>query len=158
MFAAAGILHPIGSGFLQSVPELVRAIAHLQEKCPELQQVVIKLNEAFSGEGNAVLDLRPLRPFSSLHAPDHLQRIENSPEEMAFQAPNETWVSYRQRFNTLDGIVEAFVAGNVKQSPSVQGCITPKGSVEIVSTHEPLLKPFIAKPSAFSILRCPPLA
>lgn len=139
LFAAAGILHPIGSGFLQSVPELVRAIAQLQEKCPELQRVVVKLNEAFSGEGNALLDLRPLQPLSSPHTPDHLQQIENSLEGMAFQAPNETWASYRQRFRALGGIVEAFVEGTVKRSPSVQGCITPKGSVEIVSTHEQLL-------------------
>ncbi len=139
LFAAAGIPHPIGSGFLQSVPELVRAIAHLQEKCPDLQRVIVKLNEAFSGEGNALLDLRPLQPLGSPDAPEHLQRIENSLEGMAFQAPNETWVSYRQRFRDLGGIVEAFVEGTVKRSPSVQGCITPKGSVEIVSTHEQLL-------------------
>ncbi|WNC85982.1 peptide ligase PGM1-related protein [Thermosynechococcus sp. QKsg1] len=139
LFAAAGIPHPMGSGFLQGVPELVRAIAHLQEKSPELQRVVVKLNEAFSGEGNALLDLRPLRPLGSPHTPDHLQRIENSLEEMVFQAPNETWLSYRQRFMDLGGIVEAFVEGAVKRSPSVQGCITPKGSVEIVSTHEQLL-------------------
>ncbi|MFN4195917.1 MAG: carboxylate-amine ligase, partial [Thermosynechococcus sp.] len=72
LFAAAGIPHPIGSGFLQSVPELVRAIAHLQEQCPELQRVVVKLNEAFSGEGNALLDLRPLQPLDSPHTPEHL--------------------------------------------------------------------------------------
>ncbi|WP_309738004.1 peptide ligase PGM1-related protein, partial [Chamaesiphon sp. OTE_20_metabat_361] len=36
-------------------------------------------------------------------------------------------------------IVEAFIEGENKQSPSVQGCITPLGTVEILSTHDQIL-------------------
>ncbi|WP_448527167.1 peptide ligase PGM1-related protein [Parathermosynechococcus lividus] len=139
LFAAAGIPHPVGSGFLATVSELVQAIAHLQAKYPHLHRLVVKLNEAFSGEGNALLDLTQVRPTTSPTDPAHLQRLENSLADMRFQAPNETWDSYRQRFITLGGIVEAFIDGSQKRSPSVQGRITPDGRVEIISTHEQLL-------------------
>ena len=39
----------------------------------------------------------------------------------------------------LGAIVEAFIEGEEKRSPSVQGYISPGGTVEILSTHDQIL-------------------
>jgi hypothetical protein len=43
------------------------------------------------------------------------------------------------KFREMGGIVEAFVEGDVKESPSVQCRIEPDGSYHVVSTHDQVL-------------------
>ncbi|MDS3860242.1 peptide ligase PGM1-related protein [Thermosynechococcaceae cyanobacterium BACA0444] len=139
LFAEAGIPHPDGSGLVQSETELAGEIVHLWRRNPNLHRVVVKLNEAFSGEGNALLDLRPLSEIQSWPEPSQVIAITQALSQMQFQAPQETWASYRDRFAELGGIVECFLEGKTKQSPSVQGQITPIGQVELISTHDQIL-------------------
>lgn len=134
LFAEAKIPHPDGSALIQTETGLAEEILKLWQRNPGLERVVVKLNEAFSGEGNALLDLRPIA-----QAPDKLTAISQSLSQMQFQAPQEHWDSYRARFAELGGIVECFIEGNNKQSPSVQGQVTPVGQVEIISTHDQIL-------------------
>jgi hypothetical protein len=58
---------------------------------------------------------------------------------MRFQAKLETWDNFSGRIPELGAIAEAFVEGEIKRSPSVQGRITPTGEVEILSTHDQIL-------------------
>ncbi|MDG2990026.1 peptide ligase PGM1-related protein [Candidatus Synechococcus calcipolaris G9] len=141
LFAAAHIPHPDGSGLVYTVENLVTAIAQLWSRHPHLERMVVKLNEAFSGEGNALLDLRPLRDFApgTRSQADQAQAITTALEALDFQAPNQTWDSYRQRLEVIGAIVESFIEGKDKRSPSVQGCITPNGDVDIISTHDQIL-------------------
>jgi hypothetical protein len=60
-------------------------------------------------------------------------------EHLSFQAQSETWENFASRVPELGAIVEAFIEGEEKRSPSVQGYITPKGEVEILSTHDQIL-------------------
>lgn len=141
LFAAAAIPHPDGSDLVHNVEGLVAAISQVWERHPQQERLVVKLNEAFSGEGNALLDLRPLNhvaPGRSSTA-EQAQSLETALADMNFQAPNEIWMTYRQRLEAIGAIVECFIEGNDKRSPSVQGCITPKGDVEIISTHDQIL-------------------
>ncbi len=39
----------------------------------------------------------------------------------------------------MGGIIEEFLEGEMKMSPSVQCVISPTGAIEIVSTHDQLL-------------------
>ena len=57
----------------------------------------------------------------------------------AFKPQQETWENFSGRIPELGAIVEAFVEGEIKRSPSVQGRITPTGEVEILSTHDQIL-------------------
>ncbi|MEI2750240.1 MAG: hypothetical protein V9E88_15955 [Ferruginibacter sp.] len=43
---------------------------------------------------------------------------------------------FLEKFQEMGGIVEAFVDGTVKASPSVQCRINPFGEVDIISTHD----------------------
>jgi hypothetical protein len=103
--------------------------------------MVIKLNEGFSGEGNALLDLRQIMDFAPGKA-DHIHRVAAISDRflhLRFQSLQETWANFSQRIPELGAIVEAFIEGEIKNSPSVQGRITPNGEVEIISTHDQIL-------------------
>ncbi|WP_311133776.1 MULTISPECIES: hypothetical protein [unclassified Synechococcus] len=60
LFRRCAVPHPPGSGLVHTLDALTEATATLWEDQPSLERVVVKLNEGFSGEGNAPLDLRPL--------------------------------------------------------------------------------------------------
>jgi len=133
IFQECAVPHPDGSELVHSVDALAEATRSLKQRHPQLQRCVVKLNEGFSGEGNAILDLRNLNAKPS-HAEIH-RRFHT----MRFQGGGETWVNFRQRIPELGAIVEAFVEGEIKRSPSVQGRITPQGKVDILSTHDQIL-------------------
>ncbi len=141
IFAEAGIPHPDGSYTVTNVADLVQELFNLWHRQPDLKRIVVKLNEGFSGEGNALLDLRPIQDY----APDQGDRLETinvltkQLASMKFQGVGETWETFSARIPELGAIVEAFVEGEIKRSPSVQGYIRPSGEVEIVSTHDQIL-------------------
>ncbi|MGF1478682.1 MAG: peptide ligase PGM1-related protein [Cyanophyceae cyanobacterium] len=140
IFAECQITHPDGSPEVNSVDELLVAATELWERQPQLQRLVIKLNESFSGEGNAILDLRPLQHLAPPQASscDRKVGIAQRLDHLSFQSSYETWANYSSRIPELGAIVEAFVEGE-KRSPSVQGYISPTGTVHILSTHDQIL-------------------
>ncbi|MBE9006800.1 carboxylate-amine ligase [Fortiea sp. LEGE XX443] len=141
IFAESGVPHPDGSERVWNSRDLAAAASDLWERQPTLQRMVVKLNEGISGEGNALLDLRPIMNLAPGQA-EHEERvaaISASFATMRFQAKQETWANFSGRITELGAIVEAFVEGEIKRSPSVQGRITPTGEVEILSTHDQIL-------------------
>ncbi|MGA1475558.1 MAG: peptide ligase PGM1-related protein, partial [Prochlorothrix sp.] len=141
LFAQQGIPHPPGTDQVWTAADLAAAAADLWEQQPQLQRMVIKLNEGFSGEGNALLDLRPLADVAPGRV-SHRQRaaaLANQFGSLRFQAAGETWDNFGERLTEMGAIAEAFVEGEVKRSPSVQGYISPGGSVEVLSTHDQVL-------------------
>lgn len=141
IFAECGVPHPDGSELVWTADDLAIAAAELWERQPQLQRMVIKLNEGFSGEGNAILDLRALRavtPGRVSHA-SRVAAIRENFKCLSFQARGETWTHFSPRIAEMGAIAEAFIEGKVKRSPSVQGYIIPDGEVEILSTHDQIL-------------------
>ena len=61
VFREAGVELPAGFEDLNSEADIVEALLALQRRKPGLRRAVIKLNESFSGEGNAVCTL-PAEP------------------------------------------------------------------------------------------------
>ncbi len=141
IFAECGVPHPDGSDTVWNAKDLAVAAAQLWTRQPELQRMVVKLNEGFSGEGNALLDLRPLKSAAQGNASqaERVAAISDRFPHLSFQAKSETWENFESRIPELGVIVEAFVEGEEKRSPSVQGRITPDGEVEILSTHDQIL-------------------
>ncbi|MEO1339989.1 MAG: carboxylate-amine ligase, partial [Cyanobacteria bacterium J06635_13] len=137
IFAEAGIAHPDGSYTVRNVEDLLEELWQLWQRQPSLQRIVVKLNEGFSGEGNALLDLRPIAEFSPQKQDTASTKTALSKQlkNMSFQGAGETWSTFSARIPELGAIVEAFIEGKIKRSPSVQGYIRPSGEVEIVSTH-----------------------
>ncbi|MGK7955958.1 MAG: peptide ligase PGM1-related protein [Crocosphaera sp.] len=141
IFSDCLIPHPDGSQLVKNVDNLVLETYNLWQRNPHLQRIVVKLNEGFSGEGNAVLDLDIIKKKMD-NSSDQIETkkiIENSLNQLSFQSKDETWDNFSSRIPELGAIVEAFIEGQEKRSPSVQGYITPNGEVSIVSTHDQIL-------------------
>ncbi len=141
IFAECGLPLPDGSELTHDVAELSEVTAALWERQPDLKQIVIKLNEGFSGEGNALLSLKALAEVSPGKA-GHEERvgaIRSALPRLRFQCNSESWASFERKIEELGAIAEAFIEGEEKYSPSVQGRVTPKGEVEILSTHDQVL-------------------
>ncbi|MBF2021783.1 MAG: carboxylate-amine ligase [Hydrococcus sp. C42_A2020_068] len=141
IFAECEIPHPDGSPCVMTVDDLVIEAVRLWERQPQLKRMVVKLNEGFSGEGNAVLDLRPIQHVAPGRATqaERIVVLREHLENLSFQAKDETWATFSSRLPELGAIVEAFIEGEEKRSPSVQGYIDPTGKVEILSTHDQIL-------------------
>lgn len=135
IFARAGVSTPPGAEDLKSYDEIVQAVAALKEQYPDLEKAVIKLNEGFSGEGNAIIGypagLNKNEMFEWLQ--HHLYK------EMVPVAKDLSVETFLKKFKLMEGIVEAFIEGEQKVSPSVQCKIDPLGNIEIVSTHDQVL-------------------
>jgi hypothetical protein len=125
---------PFGYEDLADAEDVAQTLAELKAKKPDLRKAIVKLNEGFSGEGNAVLDLGDAPIDSSL-----CSWIRARLPNLDFEAAGMTWDLYRQKLQSMGGIVEEFIPGAVKRSPSVQFRIDPLRRIEAVSTHDQVL-------------------
>ncbi len=111
---------------LYTLEDIEHAIEAIRARSPHADAVVIKLNNGFSGQGNAIVELdgrtAPL-PSSTT----------------TFCASEETWPDYEAKIGAEGAIVEELVRDEPMVSPSVQLRITPGGESEVVSTHDQIL-------------------
>ena len=135
----AGIPVPYGFENLKTKEDIVTSLDRLWVHEPEIKRAVVKLNDGFSGKGNAIFDYRPiLRSFTDDQA-QRRQTIENHLPNLKFEAKNETWDHFEQQFAKLEGVVETFVEGDVKYSPSVQARVNAIGQPQVISTHDQIM-------------------
>ena len=134
LFSSCGVPHPSGTRLSTNLDDLAEATAELWEAHPELRKVVVKLNQGFSGEGNAPLDLEALG-LAQLGGADRRRRLRAAMELLPM--PTRRW---RPTLADQGALVEAWLEGGDElRSPSVQGTIRPGGGVEVLSTHEQIL-------------------
>ncbi|MCA8926134.1 MAG: ATP-grasp domain-containing protein [Planctomycetes bacterium] len=136
VFHRAGILVSPGREGLRDAEDLAQGIADLSAEAPDLRRVVVKLNESFSGEGNAILDLTPLRPRPGAAIPVNV--VREALPGLAFEAEGLGWEGYRAQFDDMGGICEGWLEGE-KASPSVQMRVNPAREVQVISTHDQVL-------------------
>ena len=147
IFMEENVPHPLGYEDLGSKEEVIKAIAQMRVKKPSIQQVLLKLNEGVSGEGNAIIDLTGLPPPGNSK---ELSMLEERLRAMKFELPDVTYESYMQKLEERAAVVEERIMGEEFRSPSVQLRITPLGAVDLLSTHDQLL----GGPSGQSYLGC----
>jgi hypothetical protein len=68
VFREAGIDLPDGAENLRDATDVADALTQLKTRHDSLRRAVVKLNEGFSGEGNAVFDFRDAPNGSGLRA------------------------------------------------------------------------------------------
>jgi hypothetical protein len=92
IFKRCHIPHPAGSDLVFSEADLASAITDVWERVPDLQRMVIKLDEGFSGEGNAILDLRPLAAIApgTVGTAARSQALQDALQHLSFQCQIET--------------------------------------------------------------------
>ncbi len=134
VFREADIPVPEGYEDLKTEEDIALAICELKRRTPDLRRVVLKLDDGFSGEGNATMWLED--------APMHglLSWIRRElPVRTQFEAVGEQWPHYSQKFSEMGGIVESWIDGGFKRSPSAQCRIDPLGNPSVISTHDQIL-------------------
>ena len=177
IFMEEGVPHPLGCEDVGTREELIQAIARMRAIKPSIKQVMVKLNEGVSGEGNAVIDLsglpvagigdagnRPVAGIGDAGNRDHRSRLqlagsldhpsrvqlEERLRAMQFESSKVTYDSYMEKLRERKGVVEERIVGEELRSPSVQLRVTPLGAVELLSTHDQLL----GGPAGQSYLGC----
>jgi hypothetical protein len=136
IFAEEGVPHPLGIENLQSADDVVDAILEMRAQKPALREVVVKLNEGVSGEGNALVDVTGLASSNgSVERKGVLDRLR----AMRFELAGATYDGYVAKLSDRGGIVEERISGREFRSPSAQLRVTPLGAVEPLSTHDQLL-------------------
>jgi len=134
IFREAGIAMPEGFEDLHGADEIADALVELKGRRPGMERAVVKLDEGFSGEGNAVFSYQEAPQGSGLRA-----WVRDRLPDLAFEAKDMTWDLFCQKFESMGGIVEEFIEGEVKRSPSVQFRVDPLGQLAAVSTHDQVL-------------------
>ena len=130
----AGVAVPLGFEHLRDTVEVAQALEELKKQKPSLRRAVVKLNEGFSGEGNAVFSYEGA-PASGLTR--WVTQVLAS--RLRFEAASERWDRYAEKFADMGGIVEEFLEGEEVRSPSVQCRVDPLRQACVISTHDQLL-------------------
>jgi hypothetical protein len=135
VFREAGVRLPDGAEDLRDMGDAVIALAALRRRNPALRKAVVKLDEGFSGEGNAVFRYDGAPEGNRLEA----WVRDALPERLQYEAATETWEHFSASYAEMGGIVEAWVDGRLKASPSVQCRVDPAGRPAVISTHDQVL-------------------
>jgi hypothetical protein len=179
VFREAGVALPEGMENLRDRADVEAALVELRRRRPGLRKAVIKLDDSFSGEGNAIFRYPAPRaaeaPAASPEAavaaattdsvsgtqagcaPRAARRarsaagrrrgettsgpaaVRDALARLELSVPDETPDSYFAKFDGMGGVVEEFIDGREKASPSTQLRISPYGEVLTISTHDQIL-------------------
>ena len=135
LFKECNINTPPGFEDVQTENEVIQSLYTLKTSFPDLKKAVVKLNDGFSGDGNAV--------FSFNDSPDNNELEnwirQNLPSRLKMIANNLSYENFISKLNSMHGIVECFVEGEEVKFPSVQCRITPTGKIDIISTHDQVI-------------------
>ncbi len=135
VFQAVGVDTPVGRENLYSKQDIIDSLFELKIGNPFLKKAVIKINDGFSGDGNAIFFYNDLIIEKDLkkNIADLLDR------NLKPIAKNLSPKLFIKKFELMGGIVETFIEGGIKTSPSVQCRINPLGEIDIISTHDQVM-------------------
>ncbi len=122
----AGVPVLAGAEDIYDLDVLEDEIQRLRAEQPGAGAAVIKLNDGFSGQGNAIVELESVTG-----------RLVDS--RTVFCAGEENWETFGPKIQLGGAVVELLLRDPGIASPSVQMRILPDGSDEVISTHDQLL-------------------
>ncbi len=135
IFKESGVHLPDGFEDLKIKQDVIKALLALKIKKPDLRKAVVKMNDGFSGEGNAIY----YYPDISEDSLTEKLIDENMTSQLRIVAKDLSEKTFFEKIYEMGGIVEEFIDADVKTSPSVQCIINPLGGVEVLSTHDQVL-------------------
>ncbi len=134
LFKENNVRLPDGFEDLRTEEEIAAALFELQKNNPGVKKAVVKLNDGFSGDGNAIFRY-PESPEKL--TPETLAKLLVTDLKMV--AKDLAHKSFFDKLSQMGGVVEILLDGAEKCGPSVQCRITPLMEIEIVSTHDQTL-------------------
>ncbi|MGW4800913.1 peptide ligase PGM1-related protein, partial [Nonomuraea sp. NPDC004297] len=111
----AGVPMARGFGDVRSALQIEEAIEALPG-----ERVIVKLNDGYSGLGNAIVT-KADRSLTS------------------FSAAGETWGSFTSKIHDRGAVVEEFIEHSPLYFPSALAQITPGGEAQVLATHDQVL-------------------
>ncbi len=132
IFRECGLEVPPGFEDLHSEEDIINALVELKKRYPDMRKAVVKVNDGFSGDGNAIFSYAGIE--KNADAKKWVQ--ENFQAKLKIVASDLSFEMFLHKYKIMGGIVEAFIEGERKESPSVQCRITPLGESEVLSTHD----------------------
>ena len=105
VFREAGVDLPVGFEDLHTPHDVEEALVELRGRRPGMKRAVVKLDESFSGEGNALLRYPESESREALR--EALRHVE-------FSVASETPEAYFDKFSRMGGIVEEFIEAEEK--------------------------------------------
>ena len=134
VFREAGVQFPDGYERLSEEADIVEALVELKRRHPDMRRAVVKLNEGFSGEGNALFHFQGAPENGGLST-----WVREQLPHLQFAAKKENWESFKAKYKEMGGVVECFVEGEIKESPSAQCRVNALGEPMSISTHDQML-------------------
>lgn len=134
IFRETGV--PMADGIEDIADEqgLADALCELRGRNASLKRAVVKLDEGFSGEGNAMFS------FAGCPESGRIQTwVKNKLPALACEAKDMGWDEFSTKFKEMKGVAECFIEGAEKRSPSAQFRADPNGVLETLSTHDQVL-------------------
>jgi hypothetical protein len=135
IFKSCNIRCADGFENLETEKDIIDSLVKLKIQNPFACKAVVKINDGFSGEGNAIFSFTDSPCENQLH--DWIKN--NIRLNFKIVAEGVSYYDYMEKFRQYGGVVELFIEGYPKYSPSVQCRINPLGEIEIISTHDQLL-------------------
>ena len=135
IFKTAGVEVPNGRENLRTKEDIIQSLVELKVEDPLLKKAVVKLEDGFSGDGNAIFNYNDISITSDL-----MRTITGCFDaNLKVIAQDLDVKSFLEKFKAQGGAVEAFIDAPVKTSPSVQCRINPLNQIDIISTHDQIL-------------------
>ena len=134
LFKKCGIQLPLGYENLHTEEEIYAALSQLKKEKRWLRKAVLKLEDGFSGDGNAVFTFPEINNIADA---EYIIRSSFSAHLKVVAADLDVSF-YLEKFKEMGGIVE-FIEGKIKTSPSVQCRINPLAETVVISTHDQFL-------------------
>jgi hypothetical protein len=128
VFKECGLPLPDGAEDLYSEEDIAKALYDLKKKNPSLRRSVVKVNDGFSGDGNGI--------FNYEKDDDYEKILKQLRQRLKMVASDLTYEVFLEKFSQMGGVVEEFIEGDIKTSPSVQCRVSPTGHVLVCSTHD----------------------
>ena len=135
LFKTAGVPLPEGREDLKNYEQVIDAVISLKQQNPLLRKALIKTNEGFSGEGNAVYTY-PQIPDGADAGEVIRSTFQN---QLRFVLQEMNMEIFFRKVEQMECVVEEFMEGDETTSPSVQCRIDPNHNIAIISTHDQLL-------------------
>jgi hypothetical protein len=135
IFKECGVDIAPGYENLENEEQIIKALADLYLANPSLRKAVVKMNDGFSGEGNAVFSYSKITGKENVE--EQIRQLLQT--ELEIVASDLSYDGFISKFISMGGVVEAFIDGQQKTSPSVQCRINPLGKIDIISTHDQLM-------------------
>lgn len=135
VFREADVAMPEGFENLRDARDVAHALVELRSRRPDLARAAVKLNDGASGEGNATFSFEGAPASAALEA----WVVRELPRRLTFEAAGETFDHFVAKLGEQQGVVETWIEGEGKRSPSAQLRVNALGELEAISTHDQVL-------------------